>query len=394
MIRSPRSAPLSGQSTAGSSAQRSVFATGQNATLSPSDDNRDRALTRAKRLEVPRTNKWRLLDQLRPMSAPRTRACRRKRVSATVQLLRMPDGSQRTSGVLSCGSVWACPVCSQRICSHRAEELKTCVREWKAGTVLMLSLTVRHALGHNLRRVRKGVAGAWRRIWQGRKAAHLRAMFHVKHHVRALEVTHGENGWHPHLHVLMFCTAEAKPEALEYLREQWIAAVEAELGSEHAPDWSHGVVLTPGGAGGYLAKLGLEVTHHHTKSARRSSRTPWDIALDAVNGDEKSAALWRSYCRDMKGARQLTWSRGMRRFFGLGARDSDAAVVERDDRAGGSLLAEWEGLAWDRCCREEPLWVSRVCTSEVWELERLPGWRLAARVVDEPPGDAGSPPAG
>lgn len=350
--------------------------------------------TRAKRLDVPRTNKWRLLDQLRPISAKRQRACRRKRVNATVQLLRMPDGSKRTSGVLSCGSVWACPVCSQRICSHRADELKSCVREWKHGTVIMLSLTVRHALGNDLRRVRRGVSGSWRRVNQGRKSATLRAMFHVKHSVRALEVTHGENGWHPHLHVLLFCDAEPEPGAIEYLREQWIAAVEAELGKEHAPDWSHGVVLTPGGAGGYLAKLGLEVTHHHTKSARRSSRTPWEIALDAVDGDKASAALWRRYCADMKGARQLTWSRGMRRFFGLGARDSDAAVVAADDSAEGSLLAEWEGPAWDLLCREETFWVSRVGTSELWELERLPGWRLAARVVDEPPFGAGLPPAG
>ncbi len=353
------------------------------------------APTRAKSLGVApaSVNKWRFLDLLRPHQRPRQKACRRKRVSPTVQLQRMPNGSRKCSGVLSCGSVWSCPVCSQRICSHRAEELKSAVQYWKHGVVSMITLTVRHALGNDLRTIRKGVAKAWRRVWQGRKAAHLRSMFHVKHHVRALEVTHGENGWHPHLHVLMFSSEAAEPGALDYLREQWIAAVEKELGKEHAPDWSHGVVQSEGGAGAYLAKLGLEVTHHHTKSGRRSSRTPWQIALDAIHGDEASAALWRGYCRDMKGARQLTWSRGARRFFGLGLRDSDAAVVERDDSPEGALLAEWDGLSWDLCAKTEPLWVSTVCNAEMFELERLPGWLLAVRVEHDPLGDAGLPPA-
>jgi hypothetical protein len=253
----------------------------------------------------------------------------------------------------------------------------------------MVTLTVRHALGNDCKRVRKGVAGAWRRVWQGRRSETLRRMFHVKHHVRSLEVTHGENGWHPHLHVLLWTTGPAEPGALEYLRELWIAAVEKELGREHAPDWTHGVVLSDAPAGTYLQKMGLEVAHHHTKSARRSSRTPWEIALDAIDGDEQSAALWRSYCRAMKGARQLTWSRGARRFFGLGLRDSDAAVVERDEAAGGVVLADWDGKTWDLCAAADPLWVSKVCTLELWELETLPGWLRAPRVVrdpfDEPP---------
>jgi hypothetical protein len=370
------------------SAPKSERSTGDNSATGPNAAGQERA--RAKALPLGGgMSKWRMLDALRPLARPRQRACRVRRISPTVQLQKMPGGNRKTSGVMSCGSVWACPVCSQRICSHRAEELKGCVKDWK-GLVSMLTLTVRHALGDDLRGIRKGVAAAWRRLWQGRKAKQLRAMFHVKHHVRALEVTHGANGWHPHLHVLMWCTADADAGALDFLREQWIAAVEKELGASAAPDWTHGVVHTPGGAGGYLAKFGLEVTHVHTKSGRRSSRTPWEIALDAIDGDEASAALWRTYCRDMKGARQLTWSGGARRFFGLDARDSDAAIVERDDSPDGELIAEWDGASWDLCAKTDPFWVSRVASAEPWELEDLPGWLLAVRVERD---GAGLPPA-
>jgi len=302
-----------------------------------------------------------------------------------VQLQRRQDGSRRISGVLSCGSVWACPICAQRICSHRADELRSAIEYWKKGSVSMLTLTVRHALGHDLRKVRRGVAGAWRRVWQGRKAKRLRELFHVKHHVRALEVTHGVNGWHPHLHVLVFGSAEPEPEALEYLQGLWIAAVEAELGDEHAPDWTHGVVLTKASGAAYLQKMGLEISHSFTKTAGHHSRTPWEIAQDAAAGDDASAQLWRYYCRSMKGARQLTWSRGMRRFFGLGLRDSDAAVVEEDDKAAGSLVAVWEGPDWDACSRADPFWVSRVAAAEEWELADLPRARRAPRVEDFSP---------
>lgn len=358
---------------------------------------KDPCRARAKPLGPPRLTKWELLDGLRPHSSKTTRACRRKRVSPTVQLQLLPDGSKRVSGVMSCNSVWACPVCAQKICGCRADELKLALREW-SGPVSMLSLTVRHARGHSCRKVRRGVALAWRRIMQGRKAERLRELFHIRFHVRALEVTHGKNGWHPHLHVLVFGSAPPEPEALEYLQGLWISAVEKELGKDHAPNWEHGVALSESRRDTYLAKMGLEVTHSSNKSARGpKGRTPWNIAQDAVAGDVASQRLWREYTAAMKGAKQLTWSRGMRRHFGLGQRASDADVAaaidaaEADElRRGGVVVAEWDGAAWDARAQADPFWVSRVASSEVSELRNLPALRRALAVV-EPKGGAGPP---
>jgi len=198
---------------------------------------------RAKPLVARGISKWHFLDGLRKHSAPRTAACRRRRISPTVQVQQRADGSRSVSGVLSCGSVWACPVCSQRICSHRADELQSAIRYWKTKPISMLTLTVRHGLGDNLKQIRAGLSRAWRRMLQGRRAKKWRALFHVKHNVRALEVTHGDNGFHPHLHILLFQDAEADATALDWIREEWSRAVERELGKEHAPDWTHGAVL-------------------------------------------------------------------------------------------------------------------------------------------------------
>jgi len=334
--------------------------------------------------------KWRLLDSMRRFSAPRQAACRRRRISPTVQVHRRGDGSRRVVGVLSCGSVWACPVCAQRICSHRASELQGAIATWQAAgkPVGMLTFTSRHQGFHDLKKMRKGNSAAWRTLLQGRKNYVFRALFHVKHLVRSVEVTHGVNGWHPHQHVLVFGDAPPEPGALEWLKERWCEAVTTALGAEHAPDLAHGVDYCNAPGAAYLQKMGLEIAHSYSKKARvSSSRTPWEIAADAAAGDLESEALWRSYCRAMKGCRQLTWSRGARRFFGLGLRDSDAdaeaaceaADVLEADAVAGSLLAEWDGPSWDACARSDPFWVSKVVSVEVWELEGLGCWLRAPR---------------
>ncbi|HXK20521.1 MAG TPA: protein rep [Polyangiaceae bacterium] len=315
-----------------------------------------------------------------------------------MQLQRRSDGSKRVSGVLSCGSVWACPVCAQRICSHRADELKSVLEDHTkrgSGCATMLTLTIRHQNGDDLVEQRKGLADAHRRLWQGKGGKKLRALLNVKHSVRALEVTHGPNGWHSHTHSLLLGNQPPEPEALDYLKQRWMQVVEKALGPEHAPNWDRGATLVSAKGSTYLAKLGLEISHGQTKEGREGHRTPWQIAQDAAAGDEESKTLWKYYCRAMKGARQLNWSRGMRRFFGLGLRDSDAAVVEADDASKGTLIAEWDGADWDACARADPLWVSRVALVEDYELEGLPRARRFAPVEDfsAPDVEAGSAPA-
>lgn len=277
--------------------------------------------------------------------------------------------------MLSCGSVWACPVCASRIYQGRAEELKGAISQWE-GVTLLLTETLRHWEGNDLRELRKALSGAHRSLWAGKAGMRRRKQWGLVHTVRGLEVTHGESGWHPHLHTLMFCTREPTQAMVDELKLAWCIAVEKRLGREHAPTFERGLDVRAASCAEYLAKLGLEVANIASKSGRSAaSRTPWQIAKDAAAGDRASAHLWRSYCRDMLGARQLCWSKGAKRALGVLER-TDQELAE-EALGVGHVLAEWTGKDWDACARAHPLWSTMVERAaehahSVSELNKLP----------------------
>jgi hypothetical protein len=153
-----------------------------------------------------------LRDGLRTNSVKRVASCGRRRISHDVEVVRrrvQRSGAPSHQhayyrGLLRCGSVWECPVCASQIRAERAAELELAVDTWGPSCVAMLSLTVRHGLGDDLRAVRAGVANSFRRVINGEPWKRFCSRFGLKHSVRALEVTHGAaHGWHPHLHVLL-----------------------------------------------------------------------------------------------------------------------------------------------------------------------------------------------
>src|SRR5690242_12662166 len=74
-------------------------------------------------------------------------------------------------------------------------------------------------------RVWDAVSGAWAAIVAGRHRMRLREEFGLIGYVRAVEVTHGTAGWHPHLHVLPLTEAPLDLDELRelhvFLRERW-----------------------------------------------------------------------------------------------------------------------------------------------------------------------------
>ncbi|MBW5466256.1 hypothetical protein GOY11_35350, partial [Pseudomonas aeruginosa] len=53
------------------------------------------------------------------------------------------------------------------------------------------------------------IRNAWRRTTTGRAGKDFRKLLSIKGTIRALEVTHGQNVFHPHLHVLLFLEQDA-----------------------------------------------------------------------------------------------------------------------------------------------------------------------------------------
>jgi hypothetical protein len=154
--------------------------------------------------------------------------------------------------------------------------------------------------------------------------------------VRGLEVTHGANGWHAHLHTLIFIkdkTAALSQTTTALFEWRWANAVEKHLGEDHVPDDIHGVVLSEPKRDSYLAKMGLvmELTSSATKEAAHGNRSMWRIACDIKDyGLEEDKAIWRAWAEGMKGAKLITWSKGLRKLLGLGTERTDGEIAEEE----------------------------------------------------------------
>jgi hypothetical protein len=176
-------------------------------------------------------------------------------------------------------------------------------------------------------------------------------MFRLFGTTRALEVTSGPHGFHPHLHILLLAETlheTALEKARESLSVRWQSVVARTLGPDHAPNDRVGCDLRACANADYLSKLGLELTGPASKAGRVQNLTPFQVAERFVEaGDESDLATWLSYCQGIRGARMLTWSRGLRDAAGLGVEKSDEAVVAEEETAVAEVICAISGRVWD-----------------------------------------------
>jgi hypothetical protein len=239
-------------------------------------------------------------------------------------------------GLQTCSSVWACPVCSAKISERRRVELQQLIAAHQAGVgvVLLVTRTAPHKraddLPHLLDRI--GHAEASYKAHRDYKA--LLSAFGLVGTVRAVEVTYGHgNGWHPHVHELLFLAQPVNLLDLENeLSRIWQgAALRAGL---DLPSRAHGLTVQDGSyAAKYASKWGLEseLTQWHRKRGKIESRTPFDLLRDVISNDDAHAAhLFIQYAQAFHGRHQLQFSRGLKHRYRI-ADVSDAALAARID---------------------------------------------------------------
>jgi hypothetical protein len=300
----------------------------------------------------------------------RLKACGRQPTGATVELWRSGEGGAHFRGVETCGSIWSCPVCSAKIAQRRASEVQELAEahEKAGGAVYMATFTLRHHSFDECKRLRLTVSKAWQKVQAGEPWKRLKAAYGIAHTVRALEVTHGRNGWHPHIHVLLLTSTELDATEAEMMRldlyERW-ARIVARMGGDTEPgafDLRRASSGTE--AALYVAKWGAG--HEIAKGARKTAagRSVWDL-LKASEFDESAGRLFTEYATAFAGARHLTYSRGSREAYGLrdAAPDEELAIEgacddETIDPETGEVLTKEEGRiyifdkgTWRRVCR-------------------------------------------
>lgn len=233
-------------------------------------------------------------------------------------------------------------MCLPRIQQGRAEELRELGERHRdaGGAVYLVSLTMPHDEGDHLRPLRKHVAKAWRAMLQGAPWAKWERRLGMLGHVRAMEVTHGPNGWHPHLHVGVYMRRRVPARVLvefrRWLRARWEQRITRPTDSGRRyrpPAWPHGVRLTEARSATYLTKMGLvrELVSSSTKAGRLGHRTYLQILRDLTLTTDaerrrRDMKLWREWARAMRGAKQLTYSPGLRNWqavYGVLAREDE-----------------------------------------------------------------------
>ena len=165
---------------------------------------------------------------------PRVRRCGKVPTGDTV--VAMDNGGvAHFAGLQSCGSIWACPVCSAKIRNVRSEEIAGAAGKWDrdGNTVLMVTLTAPHDMGMALKPLLEVIAGSFRQVIAGRPWLRVKKQVGIVGTIRAVEVTHGENGWHPHLHVLVFVKGDPGAEGLAALTSIF---VRSGVGQSSPPD--------------------------------------------------------------------------------------------------------------------------------------------------------------
>ena len=266
--------------------------------------------------------------------------CGRVPISATVEVWKGPEGASFRC-LERCHSVWVCPTCAPAIRSGRARELGSALGRWlgAGGGVVMLTLTLPHDQGDRLGALFDGVASSWKAVLQDKLVRRVRARLEVVGFVRSMEVTHGENGWHPHLHVLIVTERPLERSERKALHDEaaraWCSAVVRRGWRPPSPHWGvHLVTARDGGAGEYVSKMADELLRLDAKSGRRRGLTPWQILGRAADGDLSMTRLWREYESVTFGRRAVTWSRGLRGRLGVDeTSDQELVDPELDDSA-------------------------------------------------------------
>lgn len=267
-------------------------------------------------------------------------------------------------GLTSCGSVWACPVCSAKIAAQRTQELERLLK-WNAergGTVALATFTMSHHQGQRLQALRKALTKAWSHVTDSRAWKKERKALGMDGYVRAIECTDTSqttgNGWHLHIHVLMLFDGPVPQEAVDEfsdrLYEVWsrgLAKSDMTASREKGVDVRQGSNALDG-LGKYLSKLVYETAGGRWKKKRdkpNAGRTPFELLDDALtSGNADDWARWFEWERGTKGMQQLVWSDGLKDRAKLeDVSDEEAAEAEVDGEVVATIPPNtWQQLYW------------------------------------------------
>lgn len=227
------------------------------------------------------------------------------------------EGSLVIGGLQHCHSVACCPVCSYSLGIERCNEIGSfiwCVRKQGFG-VYLVSLTCSHKMTDDLALLIKRMMSASSAMWRNGSLRRSLKDWGYLGRITSFEVmTHGVNGFHPHLHILLIGSDDLDVDAVGAdLLDYWSKSLKSEglKCNEHGCD-----VMGYKGVTDYITKMQTElsllnVTKDMSKGGE--SMSPMNLlSCWNIERDVSFAREWVDYCIGVKGKRITVWSRGLR----------------------------------------------------------------------------------
>ena len=283
--------------------------------------------------------------------------------------VRFSDGVAGFGGLVSCGSVWLCPVCSMKVAMRRGLEigLEVASAASQGVPVALLTFTMRHNAGQTLEALWDALGGAWSKVTSGTSWKRDLEAFGLLGFHKVVEVTVSrDNGWHVHIHVLVFgqgLNGETLPVLFDSMFGRWSRSlVRSGLGVPLMIGQDAqmvGVSLDGTKLGDYLAKgvadphaIALELTQTQSKGVRgrHSTMSTWALLDLARTEDPWALGKWAEYERASHGRQQMSRSKSLLSALGLdlqAATDEEIAGEEigtKDDTVVVIRKAGWKKI--------------------------------------------------
>lgn len=257
-------------------------------------------------------------------------------------------GSAFFTGLVTCGSVWACPVCSVKIQERRRLEIAIGIGfAYKTGLQpVMVTLTFPHRIYQKLSFLLDGLRVALTKLRNGKPWHKFKDRYGFSGLIRSLELTHGENGWHPHVHELWFVDAAVDAEKMKIIIvNMWCSACKRAgilLSKDEKAFMLHAVDVKGNcQSSDYLAKMDdakhwgvdREMAKASSKEGKSKGFHPFGLLANAAEGCLRSARLFMTYVLAMKGKRQIFWSHGLKSRAGVHDKTDEVLAEETRDTA-------------------------------------------------------------
>lgn len=294
----------------------------------------------------------------------------------TVEIVHSP--TRQTAyylGLMRCSRLWMCPVCARKITETKRRKLDDLIvrnvipilkRNGKDVFMVpryhlsMLTFTIAHEWEESASQVLDRLARAYARFAAGRWYQGFKQTYFIVGTLRSLEMTHGEHGWHPHYHLLVFhdshLTDRLQMNYAFSARLRWSDVV-ADVGGK--TDIMRGVDMLYGNAHKYAVKLagdrevrdwGLvaETTKAPVKHARNGNRSLTDLLIAYAHGDVLAGELWIEAVHALNRQKHLHPSKGLWAMLETEAVTDESAAeeeIEITDRILASLTwQQWKAI--------------------------------------------------